>query len=108
MRWKEFFTDKDNEDPDQTWVPPVFPKEKSNLPPKGGKPLSDFLTGVRNELLGTKLNRIRPNVPKEELEALNELTKLQKECKIIIKPCDKGAGIIVCDFEKYVKACELI
>jgi hypothetical protein len=56
--------------------------------------------------LGTKLNRNRPNVPKDELEALNALIKLQKECKIIIKPCDKGAGIIVCDFDKYVKSCE--
>ena len=64
MRWKEFFADKDNKDSDQTWIPEVFPKEKTNLPPKGGKPLSDLLTGVKSELLGTKLNRNRPNVPK--------------------------------------------
>ena len=41
------------------------------------------------------------------LEALLELIKMQKECKIIIKRCDKGAGIIVLDYEEYMNACNV-
>ena len=32
--------------------------------------------------------------------------KLQRDRKITIKPCDKGAGTIILDFEEYMKACE--
>jgi hypothetical protein len=41
-----------------------------------------------------------------ESEALKTLINLQKTCQIVIKPCDKGAGIFVCDFKDYVKHCE--
>ena len=34
-----------------------------------------------------------------------ELIQLQKGHIITIKPCDKGAGIIVCNFEDYVNSC---
>ena len=44
MRWKEFFND--NEDDNSEYTPPIFPREKSNLPPKGGAPLNNFLIGV--------------------------------------------------------------
>ena len=30
---------------------------------------------------------------------------MQKEKDIVIKACDKGAGIIILDYDKYVKAC---
>ena len=33
------------------------------------------------------------------------LFKLQKERQIVMKPCDKGAGIIILDFEEYMRAC---
>jgi hypothetical protein len=39
-------------------------------------------------------------------EALSTLVKLQRNCIIVIKPCDKGAGIIICDYNKYVTSCE--
>jgi hypothetical protein len=45
-------------------------------------------------------NKVRPNLPKTEEEALQKL-KLQKSQEIIIKPCDKGAGILICDFKDY-------
>jgi hypothetical protein len=106
MKWKEFFSDKDKENDDQEKIPEVFPKEKSNLPPKGGSPLNNFLIGVKSELTGTQLNKVRPNIPKDETEALNSLKKLQKECQIVIKPCDKGAGIIICNYKDYVTSCE--
>ena len=39
------------------------------------------------------------------IEALLELTKLQIDRNIVIKRCDKGAGIILLDFEEYMNAC---
>ena len=33
------------------------------------------------------------------------LIKLQKEKRIVVKPCDKGAGIIILDYKEYVRAC---
>ncbi len=80
MRWKEFSSDK--EDNDIQITPPVFPQEKSNLPPRGGTPLQNFLIGIKSELRGTHLNKVRPNIAKDEAEALNTLMELQKECKL--------------------------
>jgi hypothetical protein len=55
--------------------------------------------------LGTTFNKSKSNISPEESEALQALIELQKQCKIIIKPCDKGAGIIICDFDKYLESC---
>ena len=45
------------------------------------------------------------NIPPEEIAALRELIRLQKERIITIKSCDKGAGIIILDFNEYLRAC---
>ena len=42
-------------------------------------------------------NEEKCNLPQEEINALKELIKLQKDRNIIIRPCDKGAGIVVLD-----------
>jgi hypothetical protein len=55
--------------------------------------------------LGTTFNKSKSNISPEESEALQTFIELQKQCKIIIKPCDKGAGIIICDFDKYLDSC---
>ena len=36
---------------------------------------------------------------------MKELIKLQKQRKIVIKRCDKGAGIIILNFHEYSQAC---
>ena len=51
-------------------------------------------------------NNCRPNLPPDEIEALSQLIKLQRDRTITIKPCDKGAGVIILDFEEYVRSCE--
>ena len=38
------------------------------------------------------------------MDAIKELIKLQKERNITIKPADKGAGIVILDFEDYDKS----
>jgi len=61
---------------------------------------------VKSELLDPRnRNKAKCNIPENELKAIQDLTKLQKERKIMIKVCDKGAGIIILDFEAYMKAC---
>ena len=49
-------------------------------------------------------NKASCNIPKEQLVALKEIIKLQRDRKIIIKRYDKGAGIIILNYEKYLNA----
>ena len=68
--------------------------------------LKTFLGGVKSEILDPKnRNKINCNLPREELQALQELIKLQRERIITIKPCDKGAGIIILNCNDYMLAC---
>ena len=106
MVWKEFWYNSEN---DEAYEAPIFKEKKSNFPrnhsaPKG---LQDYLVAVKSEILDPKNRyKVDTNISEEEKEALKELIKLQKERKIVIRPCDKGAGIIILDFEEYIKACQ--
>ena len=51
-------------------------------------------------------NKVEHNISEEEKTALKELVKLQRERVIVIRPCDKGAGIIILDFVEYIEACD--
>ena len=65
-----------------------------------------FLNGVKSEIEDPKnRNKTRPNLPPDELKGLQDLIKLQKERTITIKPCDKGAGVIILDFDAYMNSC---
>jgi hypothetical protein len=68
--------------------------------------LKVFLNAVKSEIedQGNR-NKSRPNLPPDELDALAELIKLQKDRVITIKPCDKGAGVIILDYEDYMESC---
>ena len=50
-------------------------------------------------------NEEKCNLPQEEINALKQLVRLQRERIITIIPCDKGAGIVILDFNMYMKAC---
>ena len=45
---------------------------------------------------------MKPNITKEELDALEELIKLQKDGKIVIQPGDKNCGICILDRKDYI------
>ena len=65
-----------------------------------------FLSSVKSDINDPQnKGRAKCNIPPEEVEALGVVMKLQKDRRIMIKPCDKGAGIIILDFEEYIKAC---
>ena len=50
-------------------------------------------------------NNVHCNLPQDEILALKELIHLQKTKVIVIKPCDKGAGMIILDYPMYMRAC---
>ena len=61
---------------------------------------------MKSELIDPKnRNKQMCNISKELLEALLHLIKLQRDRVIVIKRCDKGAGIIILDFDEYMRAC---
>ena len=65
-----------------------------------------FCHAVKSEILDPEnRNKVRPNLPPEKLKALKELISLQRNRVITIKPCDKGAGIIILKFESYMESC---
>ena len=104
MLWKEFWFGRE---PNEPYIPPMFKKRKQNFPRNHTAPrgLRDCLAAVRSEIADPKNRRkVANNISDDEKEALHQLIKLQKERKIVIKPCDKGAGIIILNFEEYLRA----
>ena len=92
---------------EDTYKEPIFKTKKSNLPKNHKLPngLNTYINAVRAEIVDPKnRNKVDCNLPKEELAALKELVKLERERKIVIKQCEKGAGIMVMGFEDYMKA----
>ena len=105
MLWQEFWSNKEK----IQLKPQIFKQNKTNLPTKHPTPpgLKMFLNAAKSEIMDPhNRNKSHPNLSPTEIEALSELIKLQKERVITIKPCDKGAGIIILDFEKYLESCD--
>ena len=66
-----------------------------------------MLSATKSEILDPEnRNKSRPNLPPGEMRALARLIELQKQQQITIKPCDKGAGIMILDFQEYIRAFE--
>ena len=102
--WQEFWFGRDK----VVYKPPIFKTKKSNLPSKHPTPpaVKVFLNSVKSEIMDPEnRNKARPNLPPDEIKALSELIELQRNRVITIKPCDKGAGIIILDFEEYLQSC---
>ena len=90
------------------YEPPLFRTHKTNMPNKYSIPedLKVFLGSVKSEILDPRnRNQIKCNLPDSELHALQELQRLQKERQIVVKACDKGAGIIIMNFNDYLQVC---
>ena len=104
MKWRDYFGNTNS-----NYKPPIFPKkDKTNLPKeKPSKHLEVFLSACKSDLLGSiKQNqrKVGPNLSLEEREALTDLIQLQRYKIITIEPCEKGAEIIICDFNDYILA----
>ena len=104
MIWKEFWAGRDQE---EGVHPKIFKVRKRDLPRNYKSPnqLKTFLGAVKSELTDSEnRNPAKCNLPPNQIQALKEIIQLQKDRKIIIKKCDKGAGIIVLNFEDYMSA----
>ena len=103
--WQEFWYGREDQQETQK---PIFKLQKTNLPKNYSIPdgLKTFLGSVRSELQDHKnRNSAQCNLPQNEMDALLKLQTLQKERQIVIRACDKGAGVIILDFDEYLKAC---
>jgi hypothetical protein len=103
MRLREFFQDKDTqgrrneyEDKDKFTV-----KRESHFTPIKGRDswLDLYIQLVKNDVVNSLKKACKLNVTKEEKVALMSL--LHNE-DIIIRPCDKGSGIVVVDKADYI------
>ena len=103
--WQEFWfgRDKDNNDYKQ-----IFKTHKTNFPKNYSSPasLKTFLSSIKSEIMDPRKRQLEEsNLPPEEFKALKELIRLQRERVLVIKAADKGAGIIILDFQDYLKSC---
>ena len=106
MIWQEFWYGRETSL--KTKPTPIFKLQKLNLPKNHKTPdeLKTFLDAVKlDKTDSANRNKVNSNLPAEEMRALKQLIELQKEKNITIKPCDKGAGIIILDFHEYIRAC---
>ena len=68
--------------------------------------MKTFLGSIKSEIADPRnRNTESCNLPPDEQEALKILSRLQKEKNIVIKNCDKGAGLIILDYPEYMRAC---
>ena len=96
--WHEFFYDQED---NQEYSIPIFQEQKTNMPKNYSIPegLKVFLSSIKSEIQDPRnRNQVSCNIPQDELIALKELISLQKTRKIVIKACDKGAGLIILNF----------
>ena len=103
--WHEYFYGNES---NGDYRKKIFKTNKSNLPKnyKSPEALKTYLGSIKSEIMDHKnRNNIPCNLPHDEILALKELIHLQKTKVIVIKPCDKGAGMIILDYPMYMRAC---
>ena len=103
--WQEYWHERESEN---QLNKPIFKKKKNNLPKNHTTPagLKTFLNSIKSEIMDPRnRDEAKCNLEPDELEALTKLIQLQRERKIIIKAADKGAGIVIVNFEDYMKSC---
>ena len=103
--WQEFWYGRNK---DEEYIKPIFKSHKNNLPKNYSSPsgLKTMLSLIQSEITEPRnRNQENPNLPPGEISALKELVRLQRERIITIKAADKGAGIVILNFEDYMKTC---
>ena len=105
MVWTEFFHGREDI---EIYKPPIFKTTKNHMPKNYSTPedIKIYLSSLKSEI-NDQRNRIKEkcNLPVDELNALKDLIRLQKDRIIVIKACNKGAGIMILNFNEYMKAC---
>ena len=81
--WHEFWYGKETE----PYEKPIFKTQKRNMPKnyKSPKGLEIFINSMKSEIMDPKnRNQSECNLPQEEIQALKDLIKLQRDRKIVI------------------------
>ena len=107
MRLAEYFYNRDDDTKEQTKdsADKFMVKKKSTFTPNAGrdKCLDLYIDLVKDDVMGSLKKSKKINLTKEENSAFHEL--LHNE-DIIIRPADKGSGIVVIDKEEYIESLE--
>ena len=104
--WHEYHygKEKNNKEPNDI----IFREEKTSLPKNYSIPegLKVFLSAIKSEIQDPRnRNSVPNNLPEDEVQALKDIIRLQRERHIVVKACDKGAGVIVLNFDDYLRTC---
>lgn len=96
-----YFADVDSTN--QNLVTPIpFNENKDWWPPTRNRKIKQYVEKLKQTYFN-KLNKKRfYNLTQQEIKALN---LLKKDNNIIIKKCDKNAGIAIMDKEEYIQKC---
>ena len=101
IRWKELWHGKVEGDTAEG-PKKIFRRVKSNLPQyPPPRHLRTFLQASRDDVFMAPLNTMHPNLPAEEVEAMQELVEAQRRGEYRIIPNDKSGGVTVVDLADY-------
>ena len=110
MRLREFFFDENIEiehenRSKQTTEEWLTEKKKSHFTPNPGRDrwLDAYIEAVKKDVMDGIQDKIDMNLTRKEEQALQDLLAADD---IIIRPADKGSGIVVMDTEKYIESLE--
>ena len=111
MRLREYFAEKEQSEEDETEQEKknvnnmVKEKKRSNFTPKPGRDkwLDSYIEAVKKDVVEGVESKIEMNLSGKEEKALKTLLM---DDSIVIRPADKGSGIVVIDTEKYIESLE--
>ena len=99
VRLREFWHNREDADSDNINTEDNTYKESKWTPPKGRDPCLDlYIEEVAREILQRSHRKVKGNLTKGEERALCDLIE---DRSIIIRPADKGSGIVVMDADEY-------
>ena len=114
MRLREYFAGQNDEsdveeEEDDTGIAAALggskKKKRSNFTPKPGrnKWLDAYIEAVKKDVIEGISKKVEMNINKKEERAMKSLLQ---DNDIIIRPADKGSGIVVMDTQKYIDGLE--
>ena len=103
MRLTEYFHKEDSEDVPEREDDKFRVKKKSTFTPPSGrdKSLDLYIELVKGDVIASLKRSTKLNLTRDENSAFYEL---QHNKDIVIRPADKGSGIVVVDRDSYVKS----
>jgi hypothetical protein len=99
MRLREYFYEKEDK---RTGEEEEWQKKESSFTPEQGRDkwLDEYISTVKTDILNHIKTKILPNLTKTERNAIDSLLK---DNSIVIRPADKGSGIVIMDTDQYME-----